>query len=699
MPNGNYTITGGTLIAGSLSQTIGTFQLTGGTISGTGTLTASGDFDVQAGTIDLVFAGGSATDLNKTGTGTADPRQRQHLHGSDHRLRRHAATRHRRGHRAAWRATSPSPPAALSFSTAPAAVTYTSRVSGAGTLVKYGPGTLTMSGSNTFSGNIVVNNGTLDYSGNSTLPGGNYTIAGGTLNTGSFSQTIGTLQITGGAIIGTGTLTSNGDYNIQAGMVGVSLAGGAAVDLNKTGAGTLILANANTYGGSTTISGGVLQTNISTGIPSGSLIILDGGVLESTGATTFSRYLGTSGATFQFTANGGGFSAVNAPLIVDLGCGVPLTWGTNVGSQIVGTLKFGSPTATSSVDFQNDINLNGADRTIQVDDNPTSIGDFATLSGSITEGAVSAGIVKTGPGLLCLKGSNGYTGVTYVNAGNLQIQNANALGSAGAKTVVAAGAVLSVGGGFVGTVNEPIDLSGYGDGNGASQALGGGTDATFAGTINLVADASIGGTAHMTLSGNIVGTGALTKFGSNRVDLTGATSFTGDTRVAGGVLGITSYALQNSTLNTVAGDTARLSCGSDFTLGGLKGAATWGWPAIRSRLDRQQQPKHDVQRSAQQRGPEQDRHGVLTLAGMNSFTGDVTISAGTLSVGVLAANGAASNLGAGDKPHPQRRHAAVHRRLEHHVQSLDFACASGGVINQSGTGSLWSTARLPARDR
>ena len=250
--------------------------------------------------------------------------------------------------------------------------------------------------------------------------------------------------------------------------------------------------------------------------------------------------MGTSGGTFQFTANGGGFSA---------GAGSvdrqrrrrrrTLDWGTNVGSQIVGTLKFGSPTAASSVTFQNGINLNGADRTIQVDDNPNSTGDFATLSGAIADGSGPAGIVKTGAGLLCLKGSNTYTGVTYVNAGNLQVRNVNALGSAAGKTVVAAGAVLSVGGGLTGTINEPIDLNGSGDGNGALQAVDSGTDVTFAGTINLVTNAAIGGTSHFAISGNVVGAGSLTKYGTNRIDLNGAGTFAGDTRVAAGTLGST----------------------------------------------------------------------------------------------------------------------------------------------------------------
>ena len=75
--------------------------------------------------------------------------------------------------------------------------------------MKSGTGTLTISGPNTgqYTGGLTVNAGTLDYSGG-VLPIGDYAIVGGTLNIGALSQSIGTFQITGGAVSGTGTLTS-----------------------------------------------------------------------------------------------------------------------------------------------------------------------------------------------------------------------------------------------------------------------------------------------------------------------------------------------------------------------------------------------------------------------------------------------------------------------------------------------------------
>ena len=131
--------------------------------------------------------------------------------------------------------------------------------------LKFGIGTLTMSGTNSFSGNLIVSMGMLDYSGNSTLPGGNYTVNGatpncGTLNIGSLSHSIGSFQIAGnGAVTGTGTLTSNATYDVQGGTVGASLAGNS-IALTKSGSTTTaVLTGANSYTGRTTVNGGTLE--------------------------------------------------------------------------------------------------------------------------------------------------------------------------------------------------------------------------------------------------------------------------------------------------------------------------------------------------------------------------------------------------------------------------------------------------------
>ena len=67
-----------------------------------------------------------------------------------------------------------------------------------------------------------------------------------------------------------------------------------------------------------------------------------------------------------------------------------MIWGTTVGSQIVGTLKLSSATAANVTTFQNTVNLNGADRTIFVDDNPNSTADNAVMSGAISGSGASS---------------------------------------------------------------------------------------------------------------------------------------------------------------------------------------------------------------------------------------------------------------------------------------------------------------------
>ena len=148
----------------------------------------------------------------------------------------------------------------------------------------------------------------------------------------------------------------------------------------------------------------------------------------------------------------------------------------------------------------------------------------------------SGTLTKTGSAALILQANNTYSGQTNINAGTLQVRDVNALGAVAGKTVVAGGAVLSAGGGLTGTINEPIDLNGNGDGNGALQAVDAGTDVTFAGPVNLLSNASVGGTSHLAISGNITGAGGLTKYGSNRVDLSGANTYAGRTAVASGIL-------------------------------------------------------------------------------------------------------------------------------------------------------------------
>ncbi len=139
-------------------------------------------------------------------------------------------------------------------------VDFAGIISGAFGLTKIGGGTVRLSNANTFSGLTTVSAGTLAYGVSDALGSGGVTINGGTLDLGAdHSDTVGTVTLTSGSITGSGssTLTSNANYAVSSGAIGVIL--GGPVGLTKTTAGVVTLAGANSYTGATTVSAGTLR--------------------------------------------------------------------------------------------------------------------------------------------------------------------------------------------------------------------------------------------------------------------------------------------------------------------------------------------------------------------------------------------------------------------------------------------------------
>jgi autotransporter-associated beta strand protein len=190
--------------------------------------------------------------------------------------------------------------------------------------------------------------------------------------------------------------------------------------LVKDGIGMLVVSGANTYAGTTTVKAGALRATSGAGLPTASNLILNGGVLEGPGATTFTRSLGTSGTnTVQWTGSGG-FSAYGGKMTVAIGgtaSPTALTWGSGNFVPPGFALLLGSLAADSETEFTNPLGFAGAARTVLVSDNPFSAGDFATISGTLSNG----GLIKDGPGMLVLKGSHTYTGATTVAASTLKL--------------------------------------------------------------------------------------------------------------------------------------------------------------------------------------------------------------------------------------------------------------------------------------
>jgi autotransporter-associated beta strand protein len=269
---------------------------------------------------------------------------------------------------------------------------------------------------------------TIDSSGTR----GNSFLEAGVANNASLAFTnTGDIAYTGAASAHTLTLTgsSTGDNELRPRITDHGV-GANITSLTKTGAGLWILnpLTSNTYSGPTTVNGsaattaGVLQFADDSGSVKGisvtSNIVLGAaagpGVLQTSGS--FTRAAGTGANQVQIGTIGGGFAASSSKLTVNLGgAGAALTFGA--APLNTSLLVLNSSTALAEVEIVNALNLGGAARTIQVDDNAATGTDLATISGVITNGSLN----KSGGGILQLLGGNDYTGNTAVQNGALVV--------------------------------------------------------------------------------------------------------------------------------------------------------------------------------------------------------------------------------------------------------------------------------------
>ena len=218
-----------------------------------------------------------------------------------------------------------------------------------------GRGVVVLAGANTYSGGTTVTNGaTVQVTNSSSIGTGGLTLDNGTIQAGASGLTFnnavlltnkgGTFDVFGNALTWNGVIS------------------GSAV-LNKQGAGTLILAGANTFVGNTVVLAGTL------------------GVANSAALgpkATNALYL-TEGTMLQFKAS-------------DL--------------TIANAIVFGSPSGGAGG--------RGSFRDPTVDTGPFTDRISGVISGS-------ADLTKSGSGALILSGANTYTGGTDVQAGTLDV--------------------------------------------------------------------------------------------------------------------------------------------------------------------------------------------------------------------------------------------------------------------------------------
>jgi fibronectin-binding autotransporter adhesin len=415
-------------------------------------------------------------------------------------------------------------------------------ISGAGSLVKGGSGTMTLSGLNVYSGGTTVNTGRLIDRN----PHGPY-VTNAELefrNAATYNQGL------GAAITGTGSFT-------------------------KSGGGNLVLLQPNSYAGATTLT-------------EGTTFLSGGGSLPSSTALTVA-----SGATFAFPFMSQTVASLTGAGTVDLSYGAALTVSGSADSSFGGSLTYdgrlikngtGKLTLTGSNNYTGSTFIYGGRLVVQNPNgayfNSASLEFNTPTNRNFSDWIVGSGsFTKSGAGTLTLSGNASYGGGTTVSEGRLIDQNPHgdyldnaALEFQGGGSQNHAG-VISGTGSFTKSGGGTLSLGGINTYSGGTTVNAGRLiDANPHGSYVDNAALEFATATDRSLSGAVSGTGSLTKSGAGTLTLAGANAYTGGTAVNGGTLKVTGSVGGN--LSVAAGATLDNATASGLTFGtaNLQGA-------------------------------------------------------------------------------------------------------------------------------
>ncbi|MBX3623897.1 MAG: DUF4347 domain-containing protein [Rhizobacter sp.] len=503
--------------------------------------------------------------------------------------------------------------------------TISTTLGGAGSLAKSGAGTVTLSGTNSYTGGTTVSAGTLTVSGGDAISStGTVTVNSGATLALSSTEGIGNLAGAGSVTLGSNTLGMDltADTTFSGGISGT---GGLSIGQSGAATYALTLSGTNTYTGTTTtINYGWLRLNGDAALSDSSQLRINGNsrltlLSDQTAGSLFSNNANASIILGSYTLTVGGdntSTTANGVIsgtgnLVKTGSGTLTLAGTNTYSGTT-TVSAGTLSVASDSNLGSDTITLASGSTLDVTgattiDNAIALSGAATVNNSaaVTLSGVISGsnnLTKTGSSTLTLSGTNTYSGTTTVSAGTLSVASDSNLGS-GALTL-AAGTTLDVTGAT--TIDNAIALSGA---------------------------ATVNNSAAVTLSGVISGSNNLTKTGSSTLTLSGTNTYSGTTTVSAGTLSVASDSNLGSGALTLASGTTLAVTGAttiDNAIA-LSGAATVNNSAAVT-LSGVISGSNNLTKTGS---------STLTLSGTNTYSGTTTVSAGTLSV---ASDG---NLGSG----------------------------------------------------
>ena len=360
-----------------------------------------------------------------------------------------------------------------------------------------------------------LNGDALDLDGNLTVTGGDTTYDIPTdLDAQPVSmaaQSVGALAAAAPAVVRTITVDQNAQLTLRSDLDGL---GG----LVKAGPGKLIIVNATTYTGSTTLSAGTLTIENAGALSQGTLIVNP-----------------TAGTSVTIDPNGMTLALKN-PLVLQMGVGGKLTVAAGNLQFSGGTTLLSSgeidPAAESTVilagSIQNDASAppgtaltlggqgNGATELAGTLNTALVVNGFVDLAKTFN----GTGAITVQGGQLGSSGIGTYSGQITLNAGTISALANNAFGSGPLKVQVAKGAT--------GTLATAVSLAPITLGNsltmsGGTLVVKGNATTTINQPVTMSAASEIDPQAGVTLAltGNVTGTGLLTLGGSGTVNLGG----------------------------------------------------------------------------------------------------------------------------------------------------------------------------------